>query len=322
MKVSTRLFILTALLLLFGIGGGLWWWDATSAVNKEDKSTQIFVISSGESVRTIASKLKSEKLIKDPVGFFLFVKLKGYEESIQAGDFRLSPSLSVAGIVEELTHGTLDVWVTILEGWRSEEVALKIAQELSIPEQEFLKFTHEGYLFPDTYLFPKDASGAAVATLMENNFETRVTPEIRQAIENENITLHEGITLASIVEREGRSDVDRPLIAGILLKRLREGWPLQVDATLQYALGYQSSEKIWWKKSLTNEDKEIDSPYNTYQHTGLPPAPISNPGLSAIRAVAYPVESDYWYYLHDEKGQVHYAATLEEHNVNISEYLN
>jgi UPF0755 protein len=129
------------------------------------------------------------------------------------------------------------------------------------------------------------------------------------------------MVLASIVEREGRTDEDRPVIAGILLKRLNSDWPLQADATLQYALGYQAFEKSWWKKALTVEDKKIRSPYNTYLNAGLPPAPISNPGLSSIRAVVYPTVSPYWYYLHDPQGRVHYATTLEEHEQNIASYL-
>ncbi len=111
------------------------------------------------------------------------------------------------------------------------------------------------------------------------------------------------------------------MIAGILLKRLEAGWPLQADATLQFALGYQASGKTWWKKYLTAEDKKVRSPYNTYLNPGLPPGPISNPGLSAIGAVIYPKTTPYWYYLHDPSGGVHYAATLEEHNANIAEFL-
>jgi UPF0755 protein len=138
------------------------------------------------------------------------------------------------------------------------------------------------------------------------------------------LTLEEGIILASIVEREGNSDTDRPIIAGVLINRLNEGWALQADATLQYALGeeYQKSAKNWWKQNLTNEDKEVNSAYNTYQNTGLPPAPICNPGLSAITAVANPEYTDNRYYIHDNEGNVHFAETLEQHEQNINTYLN
>jgi UPF0755 protein len=129
------------------------------------------------------------------------------------------------------------------------------------------------------------------------------------------------ITLASIIEREGQTNEDRPVIAGILMNRLEAGWPLQADATLQYALGYQSKDKTWWKKTLYDEDKKINSPYNTYANPGLPPGPISNPGLASIQAAIYPKKTDYWYYLHDPAGGVHYAITLEEHNANIAKFL-
>lgn len=320
-KLGIRLVILLTLFLVIG-GIGVWWWnDSISAANSEDTSSKLFVIAPGENVRTIAQRLRSEGLVRDQIGFFLKVKLKGYESKIQAGDFRLSPSMNADTLLDELTHGTLDVWVTTLEGWRAKEVALKFAQELSVPESEFLKHAKEGYLFPDTYLVNKDASAAAIVSMMMDNFDNRVTDDIITSIEAQGLSFEEGIVLASIVEREGRTDTDRPVIAGILLKRLQSDWPLQADATLQYILDYQESEKTYWKKTLYNEDKEVDSPYNTYLHKGLPPAPISNPGLASIKSVASPQTSEYWYYLHSPDGQVHYATTLEEHEQNISNYL-
>jgi len=156
---------------------------------------------------------------------------------------------------------------------------------------------------------------------MKSNFNSKVTPEIRAGIEAQGLTFDEGLTLASIVEREGRTAEDRPVIAGILLKRLKEGWALETDATIQYLLGYQSEQKTWWKKAIFNSDKEIKSPYNTYKNTGLPPAPIASPGLESLRAVANPTPSNYWFYLHAPDGSVHYGATFEEHQENISRYL-
>ncbi len=176
-------------------------------------------------------------------------------------------------------------------------------------------------MFPDTYLVPQDATAGAIITLFTAAFDKKVTPEMRADIRASGMTLHEVITLASIIEREGHTDEDRPIIAGILLNRLKAGWPLQADATLQFALGYQSKEKTWWKKVLYDEDKKIDSPYNTYANTGLPPGPISNPGIASIRAAIYPKETSYWFYLHDPSGAVHYAETLDEHNANIAKYL-
>lgn len=170
-KITVRFIILGILVLVIGAIGFLWWRDATSAVNSSDQSTKIFVVAPGESVRTIATNLKNEGLIRDTVGFFLKVKLLRLDDKLQAGDFRLSPSMNIDALVEELTHGTLDVWVTTLEGWRTEEVALKLAQDMSIPEQEFIKHAQEGYMFPDTYLIPREASGSAIAQILMNNFD-------------------------------------------------------------------------------------------------------------------------------------------------------
>lgn len=320
-KLVTRLIVLLVIVGIILSIGGLWWIDATSPANPQNPASQTFTVVSGEGVRSIATRLKNAGFVKDQVGFFILVKLLRLDSKLEAGNFRLSPAMDMPTIVKELTHGTLDTWVTTLEGWRSEEIALKLAQDIAIPEVEFLKYNREGYMFPDTYLLPKDASAAAVAKILLDNFDKRVTSDIRTAITKQGITFDQGIILASIVEREGRSDTDRPIIAGILLKRLKKGWPLQADATVQYALGYQSQEKTWWRKVITNEDKDIESLYNTYKQPGLPPKPISNPGLAAIKAVAFPKETTYWYYLHDNEGKVHFAETLEEHVANTTKYL-
>ena len=320
-KLLIRIVVFVLLVILFVGGGWLWWTDATSAVNSTNTASKIFVIETGENVRSIAIRLKNEGLIKDPIGFFVQVKLLKFDDKLQAGDFRLSPSMNTATIIEELTHGTLDVWLTTLEGWRVEEIALKLTQELSIPESEFLKYAREGYMFPDTYLLPKDASAAAVARIFEDNFNQKMTVDLKNGIKDQGLTFDEGVTLASIVEREGKSSQDRPVIAGILLNRLRDDHPLQVDATLQYVFGYQPEVKTWWKKDLTDQDKTVKSPYNTYANSGLPPNPIANPGLAALSAVAHPTKTLYWYYLHDKEGKAHYAETLEQHNANIEAYL-
>jgi UPF0755 protein len=153
------------------------------------------------------------------------------------------------------------------------------------------------------------------------NFDKKVTAAMRLDAAKTGITFDQTITLASLVEREGRTDADRPMIAGILLNRLHQKMPLQVDATLQYALGYQPFEKSWWKKELTDDDKKINSAYNTYANPGLPPGPIANPGLASIKAAIYPTATDYLYYLHDSTGAIHYAKTVEEHNANVRKYL-
>lgn len=308
--------------VIFGIGGVyLWWNEAVSSVDPSDSAPVIFVVKKGEGIRSISARLAQQNLIRSSTGFYLTVKALGIERDIQAGDYRLNKSMDAAALARELTHGILDTWVTTLEGWRVEEIATKLAKELNIPESEFLKYAKEGYMFPDTYLIPTEATPAGVSQLFQDTFDKKMTPQMRSELTKTGLTLDQAIVLASIVEREGVSDADRPVIAGILLKRLKSKWPLQTDATIQYVLGYQADEKTWWKKALTREDLQVKSPYNTYLNQGLPPGPIANPGLSAIKAVINARETDYWYYLHDPKGDVHFGKTVEEHNMNISRYL-
>lgn len=317
----SRLVIIFCVLVVGAWGSWLWWHDSISAPDPTDTIPVIFVVHSGDGVKTIAANLANEQLIRSPTGFYLLVKVLGIERQLQAGDFRLKRSMDARAIALELTHGILDQWVTTLEGWRKEEIAVQMTKDLDIPEQEFLKVAREGYMFPDTYLVPLDATAGAVVAIFEENFEKKVTAQMREDVKKIGLSLEEAIILASIVEREGQTGEDRPVIAGVLLNRLRADWPLQADATLQYALGYQSQEKVWWKKTLFDEDKKIKSPYNTYLNPGLPPKPICNPGLESITAVIYPKETDYWYYLHDPAGGVHYGKTIDEHNENIAKYL-
>jgi UPF0755 protein len=317
-----RFFVFFVVILFGAIGLFLWWRDGSAAVNPQDSRIVNFSIKKGEAVNTISSRLAAEGLVRSRTIFFLTVKFLGIENTIQAGNFRLNRSMDAERLAKALTQGSVDTWVTTLEGWRVEEVAQELSQELGIPEQEFLAVAQEGYMFPDTYLFPKEASASMVAKVMKDTFNKRFTDEMKQAAANNGLTVEQVVTIASLVEREGKTDTDRPMIAGIILKRLRTpGWTLDIDATLQYMLGYQKQEKTWWKKGLTNEDKKINSPYNTYKNAGLPPGPISNPGLSALRAVVYPKESAYWFYLHAPDGQIYYGETLAEHEANIQKYL-
>lgn len=299
----------------------LYYKEGTLPVNDKDKTTKIFVIQRGETVTQIAKNLEKEELIRNRIIFYLVVKQLGIENKIQAGDFRLSPSINIYEIARTLTKGTLDLWITIIEGLRKEEIAQIFSRELSVPESEFLKYAQEGYLFPDTYLIPKDATTEAIVKILEKNFYHRFDERLRQKIADKGLDVNKAVIIASLVEREAKFDNDRALVASVIFNRLKIGMKLDIDATVQYALSYQPNEKMWWKKNLTKEDLEIDSPYNTYKNPGLPPTPISNPGLSAIKAVINVPETNYLYYISDKKGKMHFARTLEEHNENIRKYL-
>lgn len=310
-------------LVLFVLLATAFYFDGLRPVAKGDKTSKIFVIKKGESLDSIIRRLYNEKLIRSRVVFYLLVKQLGIEKEIQAGDFRLSASMTAEEIARTLTHGTLDVWVTIIEGLRKEEIAQIISKNLDVPESEFIKLAQEGYLFPDTYLIPKNADIEMIINIFQNNFNRKFTNDLRMKGEKRlGLSESEIITLASLLEREAKSDQEKKIVAGILWKRLKNDWPLQVDATVQYALGYQNKEKTWWKKYLTNQDLKIDSPYNTYLNKGLPPNPISNPGLSSIMAVINAdIDTPYWYYISDKTGKLHFARTLEDHNQNIEKYL-
>lgn len=292
-------------------------------VNPDDRSDRQFVIPRGQTLTTIGQRLKNAGLLKNTLAFRLMVKKNNLGHKIQAGSFKLSPSMSVAKIAQTLTMGTEDSWITIQEGWRAEEIAESLARQnfTNFNQAEFVRLVKdsEGKLFPDTYLIPLQISAQQLYDLLLKTYDRKVGP-LNLSENDFNLNEQEVIILASLVEREGRGVTDRRNVAGILLNRLEIDMALQVDATLQYATGYDQDQKTWWREPLA-KDKEIASPYNSYLTPGLPPTPICNPGLDAIQAVLNPVESDNLYYLHDLSGVAHYARTYEEHLANINKYL-
>jgi UPF0755 protein len=320
--MKKRFSILIVLLIVMTSSVSLWWAQAVKPSSPSDPTPVSFVVSKNEPVRSIAERLYKQGLIRSTVAFFLVARFGGYGDKIQAGSFRILPSMNLTTVLEVLQHGTEDFRVTIPEGRRVEEVAILITKEFGIPEKDFLSSAREGYLFPDTYQLPKDSSGAAIAAIMQDTFQQKVNQDLIRKAEAKNLTLDKLITIASLIEREARFPEDRPRIASVILNRLKIGMKLDIDATVQYALGYQPKEKTWWKKDLTLEDINLDSPYNTYRQPGLPPTPIANPGLAAIEAVLDAPSTEYLYYVADASGHSHFATSLEEHNANIVRYLN
>lgn len=296
---------------------------SNNGATSDDKNFSNFIITKGSSASQIGNKLQSAGLIKSALAFKIYLQFTGQSGKLQSGQFKLSSAFSLFQNINALFSGPIEIWVTIPEGLRHEEIAEKFATALgkdTVFTNEFLQVSKgkEGYLFPDTYLFPLDITVTAIVKKMADTFSTKTLGLIPQG---SSLTFSEAVTLASLIERETKTDAERPVVAGIILNRIRIGMALQVDATLQYALGYQQREKTWWKKELTDEDKKIDSPYNTYKFMGLPPAPIANPGFSSLKAAFNPVDTDYLYYIHDTTGQIHYAKTLSEHNANVAKFL-
>lgn len=320
--------LLVYLLVLVTIVFVAWFWlNQQLQPVSADSTPVVFVVKRGASIDSIGQELKAADLIRTPLAFKYIVSKSGLAKKIQAGTFRLSPNMSVAEIAKNLTTGTLDTWVTLLEGWRREEIATeltKVMAEAGAPfdENTFLNLTQgkEGYLYPDTYLIPVGASEAKIASILENTFDQKITQELAADIQGSGRSLEDIVTMASLVEREARSDTARKMVSGILWKRLDAGWPLQVDATLQYAKGYDAKDQTWWTPP-TSLDKQVNSPYNTYKNPGLPPGPIASPSLSAIKAALNPTPSDYWFYLTGNDNLMHYGITTEDHSQNIANYL-
>ncbi len=306
--------------IVFGL---IYYREGLLPVNPSNKTPQIFIIERGTPVQTIIKNLYNENFIRNEIIFYMLIKQKGIDKNLQAGDFRLNRSMSAEEVATTLTKGSLDIWVTILEGLRKEEVAQILAEKLSIPTVEFINSAKEGYLFPDTYLIPRGANTQTVLSIFQNNFDRKYTSEMQRVAKSKGLTDHQVITLASLVEREEKQHTDRVKVASIMLKRIKSDWPLQIDATVQYAIGYQTSAHTWWKRNLTRTDLKVDSPYNTYLNVGIPPGPIGNPSLSSINAVLEATaNTPYWYYISNTKGtSMHFATTLEEHNENIRKYL-
>lgn len=219
-------------------------------------------------------------------------------------------------------------WVVIPEGLRKEEIGEILDKTFNWSSEELnkwdntytaMKFDYiEGVYFPDTYLIPVTENGLDISKRMIRHFDEKFAPYLPQ-FAKQNIVWTTGLRLASIVQREAAGKDDMPLIAGILWNRLLKEMNLEIDATVQYARG--KTDKGWWAPIKASDITDIDSPYNTYKYKGLPPHPISNPGISAIEAVLNPTETDCLYYLHDNNRQIHCAVTYEEHKANIEKYL-
>ncbi|MDP2671843.1 MAG: endolytic transglycosylase MltG [bacterium] len=317
---SLSLLVIVFLVLLSLIfGSAVLWYQANIKPTTAEKE-KVIIINKGDSFLQVAQKLEEEGIIRNSVAFRIYLRLNNKEPAVQAGSFKIKTGLKPEEVLQALAVGRVDKWITLREGLRVEEMAEKLSKEFPVKEEDFLKASREGYMFPDTYLIPVEADGKTVASILRKNFDKR-TAELKSSIGQSTRSLAETVVLASLVERESRSSAERPIIAGILLKRLKIGMRLEVDATIQYALGYQQGEQTWWKKNLDREDLAIVSSYNTRKNAGLPPAPICNPGLSSIKAVISPQETDYYYYLHDKEGKVHFAKTLDEHNANVAKYL-
>ena len=328
--MKKTLSIVLIIAIIAGVGLLIDYRSSLDKQNSKDSEKVTFQIKEGEAVDTILGNLVDEGLLRKRFVKYtkVFLKTSKMEGQIQAGTYNIPKNLSIKELITTLQNGkNQDVWVTIHEGLRKDEIAKILNDELSqidtasfsvdefltlTTDSEFIKTLEleidikdlEGFLFPDKYALDPNSTTKSVLKILVDNFKKKVGAEYT----------YDDIIMASIVEREGYTEQDRPIIAGLLLKRIREGWLLQADATLLYPVKD-------WKHVITQQDKDNDNPYNSYKRPGLPPTPICNPGLQAIKATQNPEETPYYFYIHDKSGVPHYAVTNDEHNINVNKYL-
>jgi len=301
----------------------------------------IFEIGQGESISMVCLRLENEGLITDAEILRIYLVYSGLDRHLQSGQFTLSGAMSPMQIAAELLDATpKDAIITILPGWRIEEVAANIAGSgLNISADEFIDAAYspteqhlsylpldelsslEGFLFPGSYVIPRDADLETVLEIILTEFSAQVDDTLISGFTRQGLSLSQAVTLASIVEKEAVVDEEKPLIASVFYNRLAEGMRLETDPTVQYGLGYNSELQTWWKSPLSSADLAVNSPYNTYIVSGLPPTPICNPDLGSLRSVAFPAETPYFFFRAacDGSGRHNFAITFDEHLNNACE---
>jgi len=321
------------------LSGKLLWQEKelTTPVNPLG-APQPFVVELGEAPPQIARRLFNDGFIHNPGSFLSYLQYSGLDTTLQAGNYTLSSAMTTIEIARTLQDATPDqVSFSVLDGWRIEEITaslptsgLRFSPELfvqashSIPAgYDFLNelpdtATLEGFLAPGTYQLSRTLRASELITVLLDNFLAQLTPEIIQGFNQQNLTIFQAVILASIIEREAIIEDEMPLIASVLFNRLSAGMRLEADSTVQYAIGYNKAQEKWWTNPLSVNDLHINSPYNTYQNSGLPPGPIANPGITALRAVAFPAQSPYYYFRAacDGSGKHAFARTYAEHLQN------
>ncbi len=314
----------------------LLWHDGMLTRPFDPEGTErMFAIETGEAVGTIALRLQNDGFIQSASAFRDYVVYTGLDTTIQAGKYQLSPAMSVVDLARQLQDATPeDVTFVVLPGWRVEEVADSMPTSgLNVTPEEFIAAasshpigydffagaaTSEGFLYPGTYIFPRTASAEEVLDALVRNFSLHLSVELSEGFARQGLTVFQGVTLASIVQREAIEEQEQPIIASVFLNRLNAGMKLDSDPTVQYALGYNTLQASWWTNPLSAQDLKFDSPYNTYLYTGLPPRPIDSPGASALRAVAFPAQTPYYFFRArcDGSGLHSFAETFDQHLSN------
>jgi UPF0755 protein len=293
-------------------------------------SDRTVVIPQGATFAEITEALARNAVIAHPLVLRVLARVQGVEGSVEAGEYVFPAHETTAEVLERIAYGRGQIarWITIPEGFTARQIAQRLSArglgDERAYESWFMKSSIdlfgtrtrglEGYLFPDTYLIPLPANAQAAAGIMVDQFRRELPNDAQERARRLGLTVPQVITIASLVEREAKADDERALMAGVYYNRLRRRMPLQVDATIEYALPQHATV-------ITSADLAVDSPYNTYRHPGLPPTPIANPGRPSIDAAFFPQASEYLYYVYMGNGHHVFARTYAEHSANVLRYL-
>jgi UPF0755 protein len=307
-----------------------------------------FFIEPGQTAGTIAGNLEKEGLLTDVELFLRYVQYVGLDEQLDVGKYRLSADMTVPDLADALSQaGVVEVELSFLNGWRIAEMVeyLSVVRPAEIDPRAFAgiaegRIPHdvssfgfleskpadaslEGYLFPGRYVIPVDAGAPILIDMMLSRFGQEVSDQLMLSFGRNGLSVHDAVTLASIIEKETKVAVEKPLMASVYSNRLRDGMLLQADPTVQYVIGYDARSDSWWKSPLEEADLKIDSPYNTYLYPGVPPGPITNPALASLQAMATPADTDFLFFVadcdSDVAGSHAFSHTFEEHLVKVNQ---
>jgi len=329
-RKALRYILILAIIGVLIIGGGLGALYLIPNTFAQDDGTQVLVIEKGQTGSEIADMLFERGLIRSTQGFKLWLYLSGTNDKLQTGHYQIPNKVTVRELISLLQEGHVEsIRVTIPEGYTVGDIAIVLEKNQIMKAKDFLAeaktyvpypymkgtkpatYPVEGFLFPSTYEIPVGATPREVIQMMADEMNRYLTPAVKKQIQAQHMSIHDFVTLASIVERESLFDADRPTIAGVFKKRLAHGIPLQSDATISYVLGYA-------KENVTIGDTQLQSPYNTYVSKGLPPGPIANPGKKSLDAVLHSENTDYLYFVADKEGHNHFSKTYEEHLAEVN----
>ncbi len=293
-----------------------------------------FDVSSGETVNSISLRLEQQGLIPNAESFRDFLIYSGTDRTLQSGSYQITSDMNTVAIARLMQDATPhEVTFTILAGWRAEEIGNSLSTSgLGFSSEDFLAIvqnpttiqvpslivnqnTLEGYLFPGEYTLARDISPETMINQILSKFTESISSSMLEAYQQRGLSLNNAVVLASMIQREAMHEEEMPLIASVFFNRLTAGMKLDSDPTVQYAIGFYQPQDTWWKNPLQWDDLQIDSPFNTYRYTGLPPAAICEPGMAALLAIATPTESPYFYFRAacDGTGNHQFSITYEEH---------